>query len=141
MEIEEQVKEIKKNLKILGKLEKEFGVKPNTDNDNPLLYCGVAKSNIIASLTPLVEEYFGNPYKPSGESAFFKNLFDSFIRAVGGIQTNQTLYRKDIEDKVILYCAFWPWGTEPVKTSIRIGLVCFSDDLKEAYTSKLKGYF
>ena len=47
MDITEQVKEIKKNLKILSRLEKEFAVKPNSDNDNPLLYCGVAKSNII----------------------------------------------------------------------------------------------
>lgn len=141
MEITEKVNEIKKNLKILSKLEKEFAVKPNNDNDNPLLYCGVAKSNIISSLTPLVEEYFGKPYKPAGESAFLKNIFDSFIRAVGGIHKDQTLFKKDIDNGVILYCAFWPWGSEPVKTSVRIGLVCYDSNVEEEYKKSLKGYF
>lgn len=141
VEITEQVKTIKKNLKILSKLEKEFSVKPNNDNDDPLFYCGVAKSNIINELTPLVEEYFGKAYKPAGETAILKNFFDPFIKAIGGIHKNQTLFKKDIDKDVILYCAFWPWGSDPVRTSIRVGLICLSDDLKEAYTSQLKGYF
>ena len=141
MEITEQVKTIKKNLKLIGKLEKEFGLKPNTDIDDPLLYCGVAQSNLIADLTPLVEEYFGAAYKPAGETAFFMNLFDKFIKSVGGVRKEQTLFKKDIAEGVILYCAFWPWGTSPVKTSVRIGLVCYLSNVEEEYTKYLKGYF
>ena len=141
MEITEQVKTIKKNLKLIGKLEKEFGLKPNTDIDDPMLYCGVAQSNLIEQLTPLVEEYFGSAYKPAGETAFFKNLFDKFIKAVGGGRKEQTLFKKDIDEGVVLYCAFWPWGTQPVKTSVRIGLVCYSEEVEAEYTKYLKGYF
>ncbi len=141
MEITEQVKTIKKNLKLIGKLEKEFGLKPNTDIDDPMLYCGVAQSNLIEQLTPLVEEYFGSAYKPAGETAFLKNLFDKFIKAVGGARKEQTLFKKDIDEGVVLYCAFWPWGTQPVKTSVRIGLVCYSEEVEAEYTKYLKGYF
>ncbi len=142
MDITNQVKEIKRNLKLLGKLEREFQLKPNYDgNDDPLLYCGVANSNLINELTPLVEEYFGKPYKPAGESAFFKNLFDTFIKAVGGIRTEQTLYKKDIDEGVILFCAFWPWGSDPVRTSIRVGLICYLPEVETEYTKFLKGYF
>lgn len=142
MDITNQVKEIKRNLKLIGKLEREFGLKPNLDgNDDPLLYCGVANSDIISQLTPIVEEYFGKPYKPAGETAFFKNLLDPFIKTVGGIRTEQTLYKKDIDNGVVLYCAFWPWGSDPVRTSIRLGLICYSEEVDKEYTKYLKGYF
>ena len=140
MEINEQIDEIKKNLKLIGLLEKQFDMRPNPDVDEPLVYCGVAKTNLISEITPIVEEQFGKPYKTAGDSAFFMNLFDKFIRKVGGIRTEQTLYRKDITDKVILYCAFWPWGSEPVKTSIRIGLVCY-DSKEEEFVKYLKSFF
>ena len=105
------------------------------------MYCGVAKSNLISEITPIVEEYFGKPYKTAGNSAFFMNMFDKFIKKVGGIRSEQTLYRKDITDKVILYCAFWPWGTEPIKTSVRIGLICYDKKEEEELTGYLKSYF
>lgn len=141
MEITEQVKEIKKNLKLISLLEKQFGIRPNSDVDDPLLYCGVAQSDLISQLSPEVEKFFGKAYKPAGEGAFFKNLFDKFIKSVGGVRKDQTLYKKDIEKGVVLYCAFWPWGTQPVKTSVRIGLLCYDPACETEYTKHLKGYF
>jgi hypothetical protein len=133
--------EIRKTLKLIDVIEKKYNIKPNTDVDEPLLYCGVADTNLISNLATEVEEYFGKPYKPAGEGAFFKNYFDKFVRGVGGTRKEQTLYRKPICDQACMYCAFWPWGSKPVKTSVRIGLVCYGADEREFFTRELKGEF
>jgi hypothetical protein len=44
------------------------------DVDDPLLYCGVAQSNIIKDLSEDVKAYFSEPYKLQ-EKAPFQELF------------------------------------------------------------------
>jgi hypothetical protein len=135
------LEKIRKTLKVIDLIEDKFKIKPNNDVEDPLLYCGVADSNILEELAGEIEKYFSKPYKPAGEGAFFKNFFDRFMREVGGARKDQTLYRLDIDDITCMYCAFWPWGTNPVKTSIRIGLVCFGADEREKYEKELQGDF
>ena len=132
---------IRRHLKIIDLIEDKFKIKPNNDVDDPLLYCGVANSDIIEELAVEIEKSFGPAYKPAGEGAFFKNFFDRFVREVGGARKEQTLYRIVIDDMTCLYCAFWPWGSNPVKTSVRIGLVCYGADEREVFAKELKGEF
>lgn len=139
--MQNQVKKIREALKIIDLIEAKFKIKPNHDIDDPLLYCGVADSNIMTQLTEEVEKIYGKAYKPAGEGAFLKNFFDKFVREVGGARKEQTLFRKEISEQVFLYCAFWPWGSNPVKTSIRIGLVCYGADERDFFTKELKGDF
>lgn len=139
--MKENLKNIRETLKVIEVLEKKFNLKPNNDVDEPLLYCGVAKTDIVKEIEKEVSKYFGEPYKPAGESAFFKNFFDRFIKHVGGARKDQTLFRKDIDEHACMYCAFWPWGTKPVKTSVRIGLVCYGADERDIYQKELKGDF
>lgn len=142
IDITEEVKIIKQHLKLISKLEKEFGVVPNNaENDDPTLYIGVASTGLLSRLTPEVEKVFGEPYKKAGDSAFWMNLFDNFVKSVGGVRNDQTLYKKKIAEGVFLYCAFWPWSIETVKTSVRIGLICETRELDELYSTDLKGYF
>ncbi|MDD2997540.1 MAG: hypothetical protein EOM80_10255 [Erysipelotrichia bacterium] len=139
--MENQLQEIRKILGLIDLIEGQYKIKPNHDVDDPLLYCGVADSNIISQLNVEVEKYFGKAYKPAGEGAFFKNFFDRFIREVGGARKEQTLFKKDISGQVCMYCAFWPWGSNPVKTSVRLGLLCYGADERDFFTKKLKGEF
>lgn len=139
--MQNQLKKIRESLKIIDLIEKKFKIKANNDIDDPLLYCGVADSNIMLPLTEEVEKVYGKAYKPAGEGAFLKNFFDKFVKEVGGARKEQTLYRKEISEQIFLYCAFWPWGSNPVKTSIRIGLVCYGADERDALTKELKGDF
>ena len=120
---------ISKVMALRTELQNKFGVRRNPDCEDPLIYGGVANSDLLEKMTPLVESFFGKPYKAAGEGAFLKNLFDGFVKQVGGIRKEQTLYRLDLSDSVRLYCAFWPWGSNPVKTTVRIGL--FSTDEEE----------
>jgi hypothetical protein len=137
----DHVQSIKDVLSIIPELKAKFGVKRNSDNDDPLLFCGVATSDIIANVTPVIEQKFGKAYKPAGETAFFKNLFDGFVKNVGGVRTEQTLFRHDINDRFAIYCAFWPWGSNPVNTSIRIGLICMTEEEEQEMIKALKGCF
>ncbi|MFZ2959574.1 MAG: hypothetical protein WA705_22035 [Candidatus Ozemobacteraceae bacterium] len=135
------VETIKETLKLIPLLKTQFSVKRNSDEDDPTLFVGVAESNLIDALRPVVEAHFGPAYKPAGESAFWKNLFDSFVKSVGGVRTEQTLFKKEISPSVFLFCAFWPWGSNPVKTSIRIGLLCDVEEEEHALTKDVKAFF
>ena len=138
---EKEVVTFKEILAIIPEIRKQFGVIRNPDVKEALLYCGVADSNILPTLTPVVEKYFGTAYKPAGSWAFFKNWFDPFVKAIGGIRTDQTLFKKDIRENLWIYCAFWPWGSNPVKTSIRIGIICETDEEEDYLDKQLKTSF
>ncbi len=137
----ESVETIKTDLKLIGELKAAFKLQRNNDGCGPLVFAGVAESNIIPAISESVEKVFGKPYKAAGEGAILKNWFDGFVKAVGGVRTDQTLFRKTISPKLDLFCAFWPWGSNPVKTSIRLGLICYEEADEEEMAKALKGQF
>lgn len=139
--MEEQVTKIKNALKIIKEIEEKYQIKKNLDVVECLMYCGVAHSNIIETLSVDVQEYFSTPYKSAGKGCFFANYFDKFLRAVGGIRKEQTLYRLPVSETTFLYCAFWPWGSNPTKTSIRIGLICYNKSDYKTFAKSLKKSF
>lgn len=122
-------------------MKSEFGITRNRDSCDELLYTGVAQSDIIEELSEKVKTFFGDPYKPAGEGAFWKNWFDSFVKSVGGIEKDQTLFKKEASETVTIYCAFWPWGSNPVKTSVRLGVLCNDADERHKLKKALKGCF
>ncbi|HOT26930.1 MAG TPA: hypothetical protein PLU72_02000 [Candidatus Ozemobacteraceae bacterium] len=139
--MQETIKKIKDALQLIDELKRQFAVRRHPDGCGSLLYTGVAESNVIEKLQPVVEKRFGPAYKPAGQSALLKNWFDGFVKGVGGIRRDQTLFRLDITPELIMFCAFWPWGSEPVKTSIRIGLMCSDEDLEKKMETMLQGCF
>ncbi len=136
-----QIDEIREYLVLIDDLKNHHGLEINKDSCGPLLFTAIASSDQIVSLSPLVEKYFGPPHKSAGQSAFFKNLFDSFALSIGGMKKDQTFFRKDISHDLILYCAFWPWGSNPNKTSVRIELLYNGKGTPEALENELAGSF
>ncbi len=126
--MEENVSVIEQTMPLIGELKSFFEIKP-MDSDDPLLFAGVVLSDIILDISPVVEKYFGGPFKAAGKSAFLKNYFDGFTRSIGGMRTEQTVFRKQVSKGLDLYCAFWPWGSNPVKTTVRVGVLCDSEEL------------
>ena len=122
-------------------MKSQFGITRNRDSCGELLYTGVAQSDVIDELSKEVAKFFGEPYKAKGDGAFWANWFDSFVKSVGGIENDQTLYRKEVSSTVTMYCAFWPWGSNPVKTSVRIGVLCNDDNERSRLMKDLKGAF
>jgi hypothetical protein len=108
------------------------------DRRNALLRVTVVPTDKVASLVGLVTELMGPAVKPAGETAWWKNWFDPFYRAVGGIQREQTLFQQQLEGEVSLYCAFWPWASEPKRTSMRVGIAC-ADESRRKALEKLLG--
>jgi hypothetical protein len=89
-----------------------------------LLFLGVTSPTAIPGLERIFESSLGRPYKERDRRALWMNFFERFVRDVGGIRRNQTLYRRPMGDSVTLYAALWPWATRPDKVSVRIGLHC-----------------
>lgn len=132
---------ITKTLALIAELKERFAVEQNKGSCAPLLYTGVIRSEIIGEISPVVENYFGAPIKVAGQNAFLKNLYDDLAKAVGGMRKEQTFFRKDVSPGIILYCAFWPWGSDPARTSVRIGLLCSSDEVERQMSEALVGCF
>jgi hypothetical protein len=119
--MDDELQIIEKTMALLGELKAAHEIK-TSDSGDPLLFVGVVKADVIEQITPLVEKYFGEAYKPAGKSAFFKNILDSFSKSIGGIRKEQTVFRKNVSQSLDMYCAFWPWGENPVNTTVRIGV-------------------
>lgn len=123
----DQLHKVEETMGLIAELKESFGIQPSK-NDDPLLYTSVVQGNVVQQISPVVEEYFGKPYKKAGQSAFMKNLTDEFAKTLGGMRKEQTFFRKDVSEAVQLYCAFWPWGTDPEKTTVRIGILTDGND-------------
>lgn len=128
---------------ILGRLSwlvSELGAKAdlklNADKRNVLVQSTVIPSDRVPKLIPVVTELMGAPIKPAGESAIWKNWVDPFFKAVGGCERQQSLWSKPIEAKSALYLAFWPWASEPTRTSLRAGIACWDS----AQLARLEAY-
>lgn len=139
--MERKLAVIRQTLPLIGELKSQFAIETNTRNQDPLLYVGVVDSSQLDSLASQVENYFGVPYKAAGQAAFFRNLFDSFARAMGGMGKDQTFFVKKVDLGMTLFCAFWPWETNPAKTSVRIGLLCGVGEEKQGMIAALGGAF
>lgn len=135
------VERIREVLALIPAMRTRFKLKRNREACDALLYVGVAQSNVVAELGEMVEGDFGAPYKAAGEGAFFKNLLDGFVKSVGGVSKEQTLYRLDLSPEIQLFCAFWPWGSDPTRTSVRVGLLCKKPEDEERLAKELDGVF
>jgi len=121
---------------VVGELGKRASLKLTTDQRNALLCTTVVPSDRVASLLDVVAGLMGPAVKPAGKSAWLKNWFDPFYRSVGGIQREQTLFRRELAAGLSIYCAFWPWASDPKRTSIRVGVSC-DDARRKALTERI----
>lgn len=136
-EMDTHIDTIKETLKVIKELKASFDLEPS-DSRDPLVFAGVVGSDIIQEITPLVEKYYGRAYKPAGKSSFIGNLTDRFAKAIGGIRKEQTVFRKNITSTLDLYCAFWPWGSNPVRTTVRVGVLGDTQGLEDEISSLMK---
>jgi hypothetical protein len=140
--MEKIVRKVKDISVLIDTLKQTHGVRKNNITDpSPLLFTGVIDSEKIGDITPVVKINFGEPFKAAGEKAFMKNLFNSFARSIGGMQVDQTVFRKEIGPGLTLFCSFWPWASNPDKTSVRLGLLCKNANQEIIMADQLSAYF
>jgi len=133
----EQLQTIEETMALIGELKAAYKIKAS-DSGDPLLYAGIVDSDLIGHITPMVEKYFGEPFNHAGKSTFFVNLTDAFSKAIGGIRKEQTVFRKKVSKSIYLYCAFWPWGSNPTKTTVRIGALCSQEEMAKEILSLMQ---
>ncbi len=68
----------------------------------------VVASNEVGLIKGLLTSYFGEPFKPEGESAFPEAV--TYAEAYGGVRDDQTLYlNSDPASREV--ALLWPWGS------------------------------
>ena len=67
----------------------------------------VLSSRHLTHLYPILERYFGVPFKPPGVAP--TREAEDYVRSYGGIMKHQTLYF--LQEEGLANCAMiWPWG-------------------------------
>ncbi|MBI4863657.1 MAG: hypothetical protein HY815_25870 [Candidatus Riflebacteria bacterium] len=122
---------------LIGALRERARLSMQLDPTNRLLHTGVVSSRGIEKVAEVVRGRMGPAYKPAGQWALWKNWFDEFVKAVGGIRSEQTLFRLDLNPDVTLFCAFWPWASDPDRVSVRVGLQCRRPDVRDRLLSQV----
>lgn len=117
---------------LVTEIAKRGKLQMQADKRNALLRTTVIPSERVAQLLTDVTELMGPAVKPAGTTAMFKNWFDPFFKAVGGAEKQQSLFRRELTDRLSLYIAFWPWASDPARTSVRIGIACWDDTRRQA---------
>lgn len=75
--------------------------------DSPDILEIVISQELMNSLTRLLENYFGIPFKPAQQAP--SREASAYSAPYGGIQKNQTLYFRDAG--TVSHCALlWPWS-------------------------------
>ena len=75
--------------------------------DSPDILEFVISQEFLNSLTRLLENYFGVPFKPAQQAP--SREASAYSAPYGGIQKNQTLYYREAEN--VSHCALlWPWS-------------------------------
>lgn len=128
-------------LRVVGELETLFGVQRNVAACNPLLFVGVTDAQTLERLHPVVEQHFGPPMKRAGGETFTDKPSEGFVRAIGGVRLDQTLFLSNVVEGHSVYCVFWPWGSNPLRVSIRVGVIAGDDGTAAALAEQLQPVF
>ena len=124
---------------LASELLKTFEMDLRPDDRNPLTRVTVVGPKKLKKVEAAMEQVFGVAFKPAGTSAIWKNLVNSLVKGVGGIKRDQTLFQKELEPQVFLYCAFWPWESDPGRISVRVGLWAIDAKVRDQLTAALSG--
>ena len=84
----------------------------------------VLRRSDLERCASLVGQVFGPPAKGFGQRAAFAPDTKPIVEALAGIRPEQCLYLKPGLDRSMLYAAFWPWGTDPQRITLKIGIYC-----------------
>lgn len=117
---------------LVTELARRGSLQMQADKRNALLRTTVVPSDRVPQLLATAAELMGPPVKPAGASSMWRNWFDPFFKAVGGAEKPQSLFRRELADQLALYVAFWPWASDPGRTSLRIGLACWNIPRRQA---------
>src|SRR2546423_270076 len=122
---------------VVAELVKRASLEMQPDRRNVLMRTTVVPTDKVPRVLDVVAELLGPAVKPAGKSAWWKNWVDPFYRSVGGIQREQTLFRRELCAGLSLYCAFWPWASDPKRVSIRVGISCGDEARRKALEERL----
>jgi hypothetical protein len=107
-------------LTMVGKLLALEGVrKHDTRFDNEVALVASAESR--EAVDGVVQKSMSAPVKAAGSPMDPEFSADGLLDAMGGIRGDQTLYAKELGDNLLVYVAFWPWGSGKSFT-IKIGV-------------------
>jgi hypothetical protein len=69
-----------------------------------------------------LQGFFGEPVKPAGVRIAPELNNHPIIRFLGGAYDEQTVYIKEVTNRIKFYAALWPWHTRPGMTTLHFGV-------------------
>ena len=83
---------------------------------------GVIQAKDMPVLNSILEKHLGHPLKKAGKSVSFKGEVLEVIDRIGGIRGDQTFYFCK-KDDAVYFAALWPWQSDPMRVTIKAGII------------------
>lgn len=117
---EEQKRELQRDLTIVGRLLALAEVRKHETRFEGEVAL-VAPSATKAEVDGIVEEVMPAAVKPADQPLAPDFSAEGLLKAMGGVRGGQTLYVKELGNGLLLYVAYWPWGSGS-RFTIKIGV-------------------
>jgi hypothetical protein len=82
----------------------------------------VIQKKDIEALTAILVEYMGHPVKKPGKPVKFNSEAQKIVDSIGGIRNEQEFYYCE-KDDAIYYAALWPWQSDPLRITLKAGII------------------
>ncbi|MBI3996227.1 MAG: hypothetical protein HY352_01085 [Candidatus Omnitrophica bacterium] len=63
----------------------------------------------------------GQPVKAFGRPATLAPAHQHSVNKLGGVRGNQCLFLKAMDASVVAYALLWPWESDPMRVTIKVG--------------------
>lgn len=123
-------------LLFIGKANALPKMEKRSRNESRSLYEVVSKDRDAKTLEKELENFFGQPAKPTGKSVPLTLRFNATYKYLGGIRKEQSLFVKKTGPGEF-YGALWPWQSSPENITMHLGY--YSDSMPVEVFAELAG--
>jgi len=83
---------------------------------------GVLSRPDLPRCCDLLVQHLGSSVKEFAQPAKFSKEIQRLVNDLGGVRVEQSLFLKTVEGSQTIYAALWPWASNPLRITLKVGL-------------------
>jgi len=110
-------------LDIITSIRSSFKLEERPSPEPEKYFEAVIQRTELKRCVDLLETNLGSPVKPFDQDLKLDKGIQKIADDLGGIWKDQCLFLKQNESQEFIFAAFWPWGSDPERITLKLGLV------------------
>ncbi len=83
---------------------------------------GVLARDTVPGCEALLTSALGAPVKPFGQAPALDRAIKKIVERLGGVRPEQCLFLSQRPDGVVAYAMLWPWASNPLRVTLKVGV-------------------